>query len=263
MFAAVGTQGFVGLSATMDATQAPPSNQAQADVLHHSPIVETAKNTSLVLPRSFLQSKSAREKWFVRQDGFIPGGTDPHTYDCGQLFAWTVGQANTNAIGILRVVGRCLLSNPVTSTSANPQPNFNVSTFSVVNVPVGTSGVAVNFPFSSGVVLTNPLGITLQSSLFTLPAGNYLVDFAGDLDGSVVGSGLQLGAIISVNGTQLGPFLTATVPQSATSTFLGHVAISQTGFVQSNGTTTVAIIVNPQYSAGAPNFDGLVRFTAI
>lgn len=51
VFATQGNQGFVGLAATMDIAQAAPTAQNQADVLYHSPVVETAVPTSIHIPR--------------------------------------------------------------------------------------------------------------------------------------------------------------------------------------------------------------------
>jgi len=70
VFAVVGAQGFVGVTGTMDALQATPSSQQQAEVMHHSPIVETARPTGLTFPKTFFGNKvNEREvfcspKWF-------------------------------------------------------------------------------------------------------------------------------------------------------------------------------------------------------
>jgi hypothetical protein len=264
MYAVQGQQGMVGISATMDAAQTPPSTQPQADTMYHSPVVETAKPTSLSLPKSFMQSKSIREKFFVRQSGLIPGGASPHDYDCGLIFPWTNGQINTNKIGILRVVGKCRLMNPQSSASTNAPVNNCVSLFSCVNLIAGASGVTNLFPLGS-VTQINPLGITFvvsnNGTLFTLPAGNYNIDFVGDADQSVVSAGIILTCGIQINGANVSPYITNTsYPSSAV---IGHAASSLTWFVSSNGTTTVGVAYVATYPSGAPNLDGMIRFTAI
>jgi len=272
VFAAVGSQGLVGIAATMDAAQVPPSTQAQADVLYHSPIVETARPTGLSLPKSFLQCKSAREKFFVRQSGFIPGGTDPHTYDCGQIFIWTNGQSNNNPIGTLRVVGSCELSNPSSDLSTGFPPNFNTALFSVISAGVPLSGVTGQVPFTT--VQYNTLGITTTSTstgtIFTLPQGNWNVDFSGDIDvGGVLTTGALVfsAAIVPVGGppgSSSSPTLSNTVPgPTATNTVTPHAAVSLNWVVPSNGATTVQVNYAVTYPAGVPNIDAMVRFTAI
>jgi len=273
VFATVGAQGLVGIAATMDAVQVPPSTQAQADVLYHSPIVETARPTGLSLPRSFLQCKSAREKFFVRQSGFIPGGTDPHTYDCGQIFLWTNGQANNNPIGTFRVVGSCELSNPSSDLSTGFKPNFNVALFTCVNGAVPASGTLGQIPFAT--VITNSLGITTtgfgtNTCLFTLPAGNWNIDFTADIDiGGVqaTGSCVFSTAIVCVGGppgfTPSAP-LTSTCPgPNATNTAIIHATVGGNWFIQSNGSTTVQVNYTVIYPAGVPNIDAEIRFTAV
>lgn len=266
VFAAVGSQGLVGIAATMDAIQAPPSNQAQADVLYHSPIVETARPTSLNLPLSFLQSKSLREKFFVRQTGTIPGGADPHLYDCGQIFFWTNGQSNANPIGTIRVVGSCRLSNPASDLTTGFPPNFKVAVFSGTNQPVPATGVTGNIPFPS--TLTNPVGITVDAtnSIFTLPAGNWLIDFSCDVDlvGVNTTGALIVSTSISVSTTGSSPFITSTNPgPSATNAVAFHAACSQTWFAQSNGTTTVNVRMTVTYPVGVPDIDAMIRFVAV
>lgn len=173
VFAVVGAQGFVGVTGTMDALQATPSSQQQAEVMHHSPIVETARPTGLTFPKTFLETKSMREKFFVRPNGSIPGGADPHLYDCGQVFFWTNGQANTNQIGEFRVTGNVMLINPVLETSTNPSPQFQVSSFvsgATQTFVTGTPTISLN-----ATAVVNGLGIVNTAGTFVPPVGNYLV----------------------------------------------------------------------------------------
>jgi len=266
MFATTGAQGLVGIAATMDALQSPPSTQSQADVMYHSAIVETARPTSLVIPKTFLQSKSLRERFFVRQTGLVPGGGDAHAYDCGQVFPWTNGQVNGNAIGTFRVLGSCLLSNPVSQSAASFQPNNSVALFSGVNQPVP----ATNVPFSVPIPVTqiNTLGITIDptSSIFTLPAGNWNVDYAGDVDlnGSSATSNLVFSLCFRINGVNTSPFITSAVPgPNAANTVILHASVSACWFVQSAGTTTVEIRGSASYVVGVADVDSILRFTAV
>jgi len=265
VFAPQGVQGFVGLCATMDAAQAAPTAQNQADIMYHGPIVETAVPTSITIPKSFLQSKSLREKFFVRQNGNIPGGNDPHTYDCGQLFNWVDGQANNNQIGLLRVTGSVKLSNPAFDFGAlaGALPNYTVSLYTNTNFIIAASGVSFLVPFINAVF--NNLGITVDATntIFTLPPGNFNVDVSADVDAT---TGFTTGLIAQyqsvVNGANVGPVVSSTCPISATNTLPLHGAGSLNWFVRSNGSTTFSLRCLANFT-GVADIDAMVRFTAM
>lgn len=273
-FATAGSQGFVGLSATMDASQAIPSSQPAADVMLHSPVVQTSVPTSLTLPKHFLQSKSAREKFFVRQNGNIPGNASVHDYDCGIVFAWTDGQANTNQVGLIRVVGECILSNPLSEPSLNPPINTKVSTFTSVNEAAGptTTTISLN-PNLASAGNFNPLGISLQNGVFTLPAGNYLITLSGDADGSVGNAALGISVVLQMRqigptgvGTITGPNISASQQASATGALTPHLPMTYTWMAQSSGgsaSTTVEFRATATYSAGTMDYDYVVSFLAV
>jgi len=264
VFAGAGQQGFVGIAATMDAAQAAPTAQNQADVLYHSPVVETAVPTTIHIPKSFLQSKSLREKFFVRQNGNIPGGNDPHTYDCGQLFVWTNGQANGNQVGLLRVTGSVKLSNPALDfgVTAGALPNYTVSLFSTINFVVPTSGISFLVPFTNAVF--NNLGITVDATntIFTLPPGNFNIDISADVDGGNAATGLLAQYTCVVNGANIGPTISSTCPVSAANTLILHAPGSLNWFIRSNGASTFSLRALAQFTAVA-DLDAMIRFTAM
>jgi len=262
-FAANGVQGFVSIAATMDPLQAPPSTQSQADVLFHSPVVETANKVSLSVPKSFLQSKSLREKFLVRQNGNLPGGTDPHAYDCGQIFFCTNLQVNGTGIGLARVTGRCRLSNPANDIAGAALPNFSVSLFSVTNQVLTT---AVQTLVTYTTANFNNTGIIQDGtfSIFTLPAGNFLVDVTADMDQSgTLTTGCTFLTNMMVNGAAVGPVISGTCPNSATNTQTMHIPVSNNWFVRSNGSTTVSFRVQANFTAGTADVDSMIRFTTV
>jgi hypothetical protein len=264
VFATQGTQGFVGISVTMDPAQAAPINQTQADIMFHAPVVESAVPTSISIPKSFMQSKSLREKFLVRQNGNIPGGNDPHTYDCGQLFQWTNGQVNNNQIGLLRVTGSVKLSNPALDfgAAASALPNYTVSLYTVVNFAIATSGTAFLVPF--GTVNFNNLGVTVDATntIFTLPPGNFNVDISADVDGNTPTTGLAAQYTCVVNGVGVGPVISNTCPTSATNGLTLHAAGSLNWFIRSNGFTTFSLRCLATFS-GTADIDAMIRFTAM
>jgi len=256
MFATVGTQGFVGITGTMDALQAPPSSQQGCEIMLHSPIMETAKPTALSFPKQFLLTKSQREKFFVRPNGFIPGGADPHLYDCGQVFIWTNGQANTNLIGELRVVGSCKLSNPVLETSTSVPPTFNVAQFTQANtVTALTSTISIPLPLVN--VTVNGLGISNVAGTFTLPVGNYQV--SGEVDFAASGMSTVFTANLQKNGAT-NYVKTYSLPSGLYPLWSCPVTPY---FVISNGTDTFQLQAQTTYSNGATTAGGTLNFNSV
>jgi len=261
VFATVGAQGFVGVTGTMDALQATPSSQAQAEVMHHSPIVETARPTGLTFPKAFLETKSARECFFVRPNGSIPGGADPHLYDCGQAFFWTNGQANTNQIGELRVIGSCKLINPVLETSTNPAPQFQQAVFSEpsnTNVFASTNDVVL----ALATVGANPLAIVNTAGQFVPPVGTYSV--SGQVNFVMTGNVTVFSASIEKNGVVV-PSATAglaltTLPSGAYANWSSSIPPV---VVSCNGTDAITLHGSATFSTGAATCGGFLTFEAI
>lgn len=260
VFANVGAQGFVGISATMDATQSAPSSQAQAEIMKHSPVVETAVPTTIVLDRKFLESDSPRQLRFVRDNGLIPPGTDPHTYDCGQVFFWTNGQANTNQIGELRVVGKCRLSNPVLDISANAPPNFNISQWNQPSVSGPANGSGLTIPFSQNVL---NCGITNTAGTFTIPVGNWLIDLDVTSTQSAIGTTnyLSTTASLLLNGATLAdPMAQVSIGNTL---ILCATSMHCSWAIASNGAATVQGQLTSFFGAGSPTYTAAIRFTAL
>jgi len=262
VFATVGAQGFVGVTGTMDALQATPSSQAQAEIMHHSPVVETARPTGLTFPKEFLLTKSLRERFFVRPNGSIPGGADPHLYDCGQVFIWTNGQANTNQIGEFRVTGSCKLMNPVLETSTNPPPNFEVSQF-VANaaeaVTTATPYVVKFADVTPGDGFKNPLAIVNTAGSFVPPAGNYLISAL--IVSSNGGNGTGFQTQVQKNGAEVVPNARSwfVLPSGAYASWTNNVQ----AFVSCNGTDAITIVQLNTFSTSTSSVGGSVIFTVV
>jgi len=260
VFATVGAQGFVGISATDDALQAPPSSQQIAEVFLHSSIVETAKATSLCLKKPFMES-STKQLHFVRPNGLIPGGGDPHLYDSAQFFFWTSGQANTNQIGEIRVTGRCLLTNPVLETSTNPAPQFQVSEFSEpsnTNAFVTTNDVVL----ALATVVTNSLNVVNTTGTMVPPVGNYMV--SGQVNFVMTGNVTVFSASIEKNGVVV-PSATSglaltTLPSGAYANWSQSIPPV---FISCNGTDTIALHASATFSTGAATCGGFLSIEVV
>lgn len=260
VFATVGAQGFVGISASDDALQAPPSSQQIAEVFLHSPIVETAKPTNLRLRKVFMES-SSKQMHFVRPNGLLPGGSDAHLYDCGQIFFWCDGQANTNQIGELRVTGRCVLSNPVLEISTTPPTNNSISSFSSTQVACPATTVAAVIAAAS--VINNGLPVLNVAGTFTPPVGNYQVTVDLTLQQSATGDALLVILQSQKNGVN-----STNVPQMAAgnpgvAAQLSDVFVSLTTFVTANGADTFLFYFVPTYTAGAPVYSAIITWQIV
>jgi len=259
VFATVGAQGFVGVSATDDALQAPPSSQQIAEVYLHSPIVETAKPTSLCLKKQFMES-STKQLHFVRPNGLIPGGGDPHLYDAAQFFFWTSGQANTNQIGEIRVTGKCLLCNPVLETSTNPAPQFQVGSFQQPNT---TTNLATTVSTILPLATVGAIGLVIPNNAgtFTPPVGNYLITAMVNFLAS--GNVTQFNANIQKNAALIpaaGLGNDSTLPSAA---YPAWSAPIPPVFVSCNGTDTITLNAQTVFSTGAVTAGGYVTFEVI
>jgi hypothetical protein len=180
-YATNGQTGKVMLSADYDASDAPPTTKQQVeDTEPHvdgMPCVET-----LVLRLSQRELKRT-DALYVRSTTQLIN-TDIKTYDVGNLFVSTSGNANTNVIGELRVRYRCLVSVPVLST---PISYFPGSSLLMITTPAGETAAASTvytamFHIAGSphpVVVANGIGALVipssGSGLITLLNGEYII----------------------------------------------------------------------------------------
>jgi len=260
VFGAQGVQGFVDISSTNDAAQAPPSTQQMAEIFHHtiSGPVETAKTCRLHLSKSYLES-SSKQKHFVRPNGQIPGGSDPHLYDCGQIFFWTSGQPAATAIGELRVRGRVVLMNQVLESSTIPHANFSVAQLvQTVNQPLVTSVQSVallgNTTINNGY--TNNISVVNTAGQIVPPVGNYLV--SGSVNFNSTGLSTVFQTELSFHGLN---FLANDVlPSGAYASW--NMVIPPT-YIACDGINALTLSALSTFSTGATSFLGQLTIEAV
>jgi len=258
VFSAQGTAGFVDISVTNDATQAPPSSQAIAEVLYHAGPAQTAEALCLKIPKGFLDPIRGLKK-FVRPNGLIPGGTDPHEYDAGQIFFWTLQQAAGTAIGELKVKGHVMLYNQVLETSTTPPVNFD-TTYLMTDVftALPGTGVAGTIPFAD--VKANNLSVVNNAGQITLPVGNYKIDYHVNALQSVANASLYIQTLLFKNATNL---QNSGNSSAANAGFSSLVNVAGATFVSSNGSDAISLAVEPIYTAGAPTYSADIIIMAI
>jgi len=106
----------------------------------------------------------------------LPGGSDIKNYDLGNLNVVTDSQGATTAVGELHVRYAGYFMNRVLEATAQAPTNNQVAYFqdSANNTYGGGSAIVPKFATQA----TNGCGITNSNGTFTLPAGNYSIDFS-------------------------------------------------------------------------------------
>ncbi len=244
-----GQAGFVDMSVTADAIQPPPQSQQAAEILPHCPQgpLLTSKPWSLVIPKKFMEN--ALDDWrFVRPDGNIPGGADPHLYDCGQVFLWVSGQTNTTKCGQFKVKGRVRCYNSVLEPNSLPPPNYSASQLmqtqdqnlvNGVNFTVPLSDTSVSSGYANGLGVTNNLGVVK-----TQP-GNYLISATSEFIAS--GNSTSFTMAILKNGS-----IVAQANNTLPSAVYGGWSLNiPSVYVQMTTSDALSIIVVSSFSTGA------------
>jgi hypothetical protein len=178
-YATNGQAGKVMLSFDFDASDAPPSGKQQVlDTEPHVDGMPCMDRIGLVInPRELARQDS----WYVRP-GSQPLNTDIKTYDCGNLFVSTYGNANTTVVGELRVRYKCIVSIPVLSSAGGSSGGAGsylqiTSNLSGETAAATTVYGALFASATTPVVIGNGIGATFASSgLITLLAGSYLIE---------------------------------------------------------------------------------------
>jgi hypothetical protein len=172
-YATQGQTGVVILSCDYDAADPAPTTKQQVEATNPHTI-PCLPSTSVI--RLTIDCNNARrlDSKFVRP-GAQPANTDIKTYDLGNLYVSTQGQANTTAFGELHVRYKCWLKEQVleVATVAGGVVHFS-----------GTNGTTAN-NFATGVLQAGGTpaltGITLGTNTVIFPAGipgNYYLSIA-------------------------------------------------------------------------------------
>jgi hypothetical protein len=182
-YATQGQTGVVILSFDYDASDAAPTTKQQVEAMNpHT--VPCLPSTSVIALTVDCKNARLADGKFVRP-GALPANTDIKTYDIGNLFVSTQGQANTTAFGELHVRYKCNLRQQVleAATVAGGVLHFSGVAPTTADNFAGAVQMAGGSPSLTG--------ITAAANVITFPAGipgNYLVQFnvGGSTSGSLV-----------------------------------------------------------------------------
>jgi len=257
---AQGQGGFVGMSVTNDAKQPAPSTQQIAESMKCSGPEQTQYDQNFQVPGLFWEPV-AKLKHFVRQNGIIPGGVDPHEYDCGQFFLWTSQQAAGSGIGEIRITGSVTLYNQILELSTTPPVNFTMAQLVNVAATPVTTTIARTLPLAdvtpadgyfNNLVLVNTAGSVVP------PIGTYAISWTVIF--TMTGNSTNVAAYVTKN---------AALPAWATPTngyptgAYPFQTLSGTEVFQANGTDAFSLWVNATFSTGACTAQGYMTWESI
>jgi hypothetical protein len=178
-YATNGQAGKLMLSVDYDAADSSPTTKQQ--VLDTEPHVDGMPCTEQIVLRVDCAQMRKQDSHYVRP-GSQPANTDIKTYDAGNLFVSTYGNANTTVVGELRVRYKCLLSVPVLESASGGSGSAG-SYFQITSALIGEAAAATTIyqplyaTATVPVILANGIGATVSSAgLITLLAGTYLVE---------------------------------------------------------------------------------------
>lgn len=167
-FAPDGQTGRVTLSCDYDASNPAPTAMNQA--MDMQPSVSGMPSQVLTLALDPEQLNSTGK--YIRGNQ-IPGGTDPKTYDGGNMYVSVDGTQGSGKIGELVLRYKIALFNPLLQIATTLPRNFVRSAAQrTTDLAFGASGATVDY---SGLTLasTNPLGLTTDGTWITFPPGFY------------------------------------------------------------------------------------------
>jgi hypothetical protein len=175
-YATNGQTGKVMLSCDYDASDAAPTTKQQ--VLDTEPHEDGMPCKDTIVLRLDCTQMQRQDGCYVRP-GAQPANTDIKTYDAGNLYVSTYGNANTSVLGELRVRYRCRLFVPVLESSGSA-PGSAGASFEITSVLTGETAAATTVydaqfaTATAPVILSNGIGATIASTgLITLPNGVY------------------------------------------------------------------------------------------
>jgi hypothetical protein len=161
--------GSIGLAFDSDASDTPPSNWRELYDMEPASFNLPCKVCVLNVPYKIMNTLT--DGFFIRR-GLKPIHTDIKTYDCGNLFVATEGQASAGMIGQLVIHYDVEFLIPVLDTSPTPPVNNTVSYFKGTSTTLNAEPTQLAFATNC----TDGLGIYSADGSFILPQGNYLVD---------------------------------------------------------------------------------------
>jgi len=259
-FATQGQGGKVILAMDYNAGNPAPTTKQQVEIMHRVDDMPYEK-MSLVTDSASVNRSDAK---YIRT-GPIPVDEDIKTFDGGNLWVCTIGQANGNIVGELhaRYTFRCTKPTLLNPAQGALIPNVTVGMFRSTGAETPAAST-VPFNLLAAKVDSNGLGVVNTAGSFVPPAGNYLLDTvvslrsASDVNNDTQLDVLKNGVSVYSAGTKPIGEETANVAGSAAN----GGTLSASLFVTANGTDAFIVQLTQTY-ANIGIVSGTVRFVAV
>ncbi len=232
--------GDVFLSPDYDVLDAPPSTEQEVSTYRDTTEDACWKDQCCKLDPSAMFPIGPRK--YVRDSSVATA--DLKTYDAGRLYVVTNGQANTNSIGKLWVNYDVEFFVPQTTSSSGVPVNQTFAQFNLSANQSLSTGTEATLVFDE--VVSNDLGITNSSGVFTLPRGNWRIQSAIGCSGGTAAATMLVE--IQKNSAALSPPNTQQSVCAAVSTHAGELV--NEAFVSSGGSDTARVRVTYTSSTG-------------
>jgi hypothetical protein len=250
--------GSVVIGFDSDASDSPPNDLKHALNCEPREYDLPCKHINLNIPVGYLNTLT--DGFFVRT-GNLPGQSDIKTYDCGVMNLSTVGNINSNPIGILAVEYTVEFLIPILEPTLGAPANNSVT--SLQDTLAALTSAESYQPLlaaasSSTVVNVNGLNGVNTAGSIVLPAGNYIWNAVTKF----VCSGAFLTetyVIFLKNANQQGPTsitLSAAILATDTTQNCG-------GYISCNGTDAIALSIFATFASGTCTATTVLTLVAI
>jgi hypothetical protein len=193
---------------------------------------------------------------FYVRPGNLPGSSDIKTYDLGNLFVSTIGQAQGVAQMMeLRVKYTCKLMIPILENIA-AAPQNNQVTLLQSTTPQASGATTIAATMLLGTTSFNGINAVNTAGSIVLPAGNYILDASNTANNNNGGDQTTSKLDLQYGGVSL----FVTTPESDSYNF---TYISASMFVQSNGILPITLVVTNTYAGGVVTNNATLRITAV
>jgi len=236
-FAGQGSTGKLILAMDYNAGNPAPTTKQQVEIMH----VEDAMPYNVVRLRLDASCINKADAKYIRT-GPIPVDEDIKTFDGGNLWVCTIGQAGAGLIGELhaRYSFRCTKPTLLNPAQGGLLPQTSAALYTQVAPTTFVAGTPKNVGFDTAQ--TNGFGMPAPvAGVFTPPAGNYLVRVRLGLSDSAAEA---LAALFSVQKNGAALVVPSSAALSVLSTAGGVNCVSLEAFVSCSGSDTVALSVD-------------------
>lgn len=242
-FATGGTTGKVIIACDYNAANPSPTTKQQLEIMAHSDGLPSESMALRLDPKSVNRSDAK----YIRTGG-VPAGGDVKTYDGGNVYVATMGNASTGTLGELRVRYKFIVTKPTLLNASSGQSPKVTSVFSQHTPTALVTATPKAIQWDSAQSDPLAAGTAIALGVLTPPAGSYLVRVQATFSDSVNESLLTV-LEIQKNGASLPVKCTSRVTNDNAGNIENN---SQCVFavVNLNGSDTLSIVATATGAAG-------------